>query len=78
MEGNGNNEILHNDGAQIAGFLGAVVLTLPIIIRLAAGDGRAWDWIFLAIGLCLTTYWVVLAFRGRRIRQRERWNLKDE
>ncbi|MUK00587.1 hypothetical protein GM708_00765 [Vibrio cholerae] len=71
-----NDEVLHNDGRLIAGFLGAVLLTIPIIIRLAYGDGTTWDWFFLVVGAGLATYWIVLAFRGRRIRRRERADLE--
>lgn len=77
MKDTRNDETLHNDGALIAGFLGAVLLTLPIIVRLANGEGSAWDWVFLLVGVVLATYWVVLAFRGRRIRQQERGNPRN-
>ncbi len=76
MKDKRNDELPQNDGRLIAGFLGAVLLTIPIIIRLAYGDGTTWDWIFLVVGAALATYWIVLAFRGRRIRQEELANLK--
>jgi Na+-driven multidrug efflux pump len=71
MKDKRNNEVLHNDGRLIAGFLGTVLLTIPIVIRLAYGDGTTWDWFFLVLGAGLATYWIVLAFRGRRIRRQE-------
>ncbi|MFC3299010.1 hypothetical protein FJV46_12255 [Arthrobacter agilis] len=62
---------LHSDGAQIIGFLGAVLLTIPIVIRLAEGGGNGFDWVFLAVGIGLAGYWVVLALRGRQVRRAE-------
>ncbi|WP_247827234.1 hypothetical protein [Arthrobacter antioxidans] len=73
-----SNGIQHGDGRLIAGCLGAVLLTIPIIIRLAYGDGNAWDWMFLVIGVGLAAYWVVLALRGRRARRHERVDLRDQ
>ncbi|WDF34649.1 hypothetical protein PTW37_07075 [Arthrobacter agilis] len=61
----------HSDAAQIMGFLGAVLLTIPIVIRLANGEGDVLDGVFLALGIGLACYWVVLALRGRRARRAE-------
>lgn len=66
-----NEQILHNDGQLIAGFLGAVLLSIPIIIRLAYGNGDAWDWVFLVLAAGLATYWVVLGLRGRKPRRQK-------
>lgn len=76
MKSKRNDDVVHNDGRLIAGFLGAVLLTIPIIIRLAYGDGTSWDWFFIVVGAGLATYWIVLAFRGRRIRHQELADLK--
>ena len=67
-----NDEVMHRDGVLIAGFLGAVLLTIPIVIRLAYGNGTGWDWVFLLLGVGLAVYWVLLALRGRRVRRNER------
>ena len=68
---------MHRDGALIAGFLGAVLLTIPIMIRLAYGDGTGWDWVFLLLGVGLAMYWILLALRGRRVRRDERISNAD-
>ncbi|MPY11039.1 hypothetical protein [Arthrobacter bussei] len=54
---------------MIAGF--AVLLTIPIIVRLADGAGNGLDWVFLVMGIGLAGYWVLLALRGRRARRAE-------
>jgi hypothetical protein len=65
------NQILHGDGPLVAGFLGAVLLSIPIIIRLAYGNGNAWDWVFLVIAAGLAIYWIMLALRGRKRQARK-------
>jgi hypothetical protein len=66
-----NDDRLHSDALQIMGFLGAVLLTIPIIVRLADGAGNGLDWVFLVVGIGLAGYWVLLALRGRRARRAE-------
>lgn len=69
MGNSSNDDRLHSDGTQIMGFLGAVLLTIPIISRLAGGVGNGLDWVFLLVGLGLAGYWILLALRGRRARR---------
>lgn len=68
----------HDEAGLIAGFLGAALLTIPLIIRLGYGDGTTWDWIFLVLGVMVAGYWIMLAFQGRNVRRRERADLERE